>query len=340
MDKRVYTLLNNLETDLGTYEKQEMSHMEVKRFSSRLTGRTSKKNRKKIAVAAACTVFVVAGLCTTVFSQQVYAQLQSISYEIAGLLGIQNDLDPYTTVVNKSVIKGDATVTLNEVILDKDELVVAMTQRFEEPITDWETNPRSLDAGITINGRSVSNGGSGFSSKTDDYSIKYLMNYKINKVNRNKEWDMEIKLIDNTNTDDTSECSFAFHTTGKQLSADTIKIPLSNGFTLPDGTNIILTEYTSNVLGPKIYFTSDASRLDYDLTLKGEDNLGNAVNFYLSSAEKGNGVLKLESLSGKIEEGITSLTLTPYGVAFPKGSGKLSNDYKEMGEPFTIKITN
>ena len=76
------------------------------------------------------------------------------------------------------------------------------------------------------------------------------------------------------------------------------------------------------------------------MELRGTDNLGNEIRFYLGHESKGNGVLELNTALGdQIADEATSLILRPYAVKFPEESGKLSNDFKPVGEPFTIDLT-
>ncbi len=58
--------------------------------------------------------------------------------------------------------------------------------------------------------------------------------------------------------------------------------------------------------------------------------------FYLSSADKENLVFKYSNLNKDLAEEITSINLTPYAVKFPEENGRLNNDWKQVGEEFTI----
>ena len=43
-------------------------------------------------------------------------------------------------------------------------------------------------------------------------------------------------------------------------------------------------------------------------------------------------------LDGPLSTEAKSLTLTPYAVEFPKESGRMSDDFKPVGESFTIEL--
>ena len=72
---------------------------------------------EKYVAAAAAFVLILGGSSAPV-RQNVYAQSRQIMESLSTLLGVEEDLSPYSTVVGKSVSKNGITVTLNEVILD------------------------------------------------------------------------------------------------------------------------------------------------------------------------------------------------------------------------------
>lgn len=45
---------------------------------------------------------------------------------------------------------------------------------------------------------------------------------------------------------------------GSALAADTVTLPVNQSFTLENGVTVTLTNYTSNALGQRIYFTLEA----------------------------------------------------------------------------------
>ena len=48
--------------------------------------------------------------------------------------------------------------------------------------------------------------------------------------------------------------------------------------------------------------------------------------------------MSCEILGAQITEDTKWLELTPYAVAFPQKSGRMSNDYQPVGEPFRIEV--
>lgn len=336
MDKKIYSILNETKTDLAGYEPQIMQEEEINQIMTKLTGNKKKSKMRKFIAAAACAMVVVTAAGATVFSDQVYAGWKAISYDIAGFLGIQKDLEPYTTVVEQSLSKGGITVTLNEVILDKDELIVAFTEVHEERLQEYSPG---LSGQIYLNGRNEFTGASGGSEVLDEHTIYQVMHYDLADLDADQEWDIEI-VFSESESEGTLKWEFAFHTNRAELAVNTRTIALDYQFTLPEGEIIRLTEFTTNDIGQKIYYTKSKNMNQrYDIQLRGEDNLGNPIEFLLSRGNKEGGRLNLDTYGGMIGAEATSLTLTPYAVKLPEGSGQLSNDFQPVGESFTFDIT-
>ena len=116
-------------------------------------------------------------------------------------------------------------------------------------------------------------------------------------------------------------------------------MPLDYSFNI-DNTKYILEEFRYNPVNQNIYGKIEDKNkgFEYDIRLKGEDNLGNKVVFYLSSSDGENLIFRYSNLYGDLADEITSINLTPYAVKFPEESGRLNNDWKEVGEEFTIYI--
>ena len=65
------------------------------------------------------------GLCLA-FHDQVYAAVSRFTTMIAEILQISNDLEPYTGVINTTQEKDGISITLNEVILTNNSLLVSV----------------------------------------------------------------------------------------------------------------------------------------------------------------------------------------------------------------------
>ncbi|MDR0879613.1 MAG: hypothetical protein LBN09_02800 [Clostridioides sp.] len=132
---------------------------------------------------------------------------------------------------------------------------------------------------------------------------------------------------------------FEFTTNSREIAKDTYSQELNTVLNLSLDFDINFKKYTSNNLGQKIYAGPQKGGVKYDLELRGKDDLGNDVVFYLSSGDENRMLFENEKLNGNIDEQAKILTLKPYAVNMPETSGKMSNDFKPVGESFTIDLT-
>lgn len=333
MNKNIYEMLNEVETDLSEYQDEHLSELENKRIKKKVMSHMKKKNSgRKIAVAA-CICLCAVGLAAGPFKGQVQAAMKYVSYTIANSLGIQKDLSPYESVLNQSVSDAGVTITLNSVILDENELVVSTTEVYDRELK--ENDMSTIGGSIYINGKDVSTGASGGTAQADPHTMESVMHYDIEGLDTSGKLDFELVFNDREGS---GSWEFAFAADGSKLSIDTYRMALDNSFELPDGTEVTLNEFTNNALGEKIYFTYNTERCNYDMKLEGSDDQGNEISFYLSRAGSGKGRFNFDDLKPHLGDDVSSLTLTLYAVAFPEESGKMSNDFQQIGEAFTINL--
>lgn len=347
MKSSVYDYLNDMDNRPDSYSFSAAEPGDVKRWKKSFDtrrGKTGAKWRKYAAAAAALAIVAVAGSILPV-GQTVYAGVKAVTYELSQMLGIEKDLDPYRTVVGKSLTKDGFTITLNEVILDRECLYISDTLTVPEAMNSPE-DMMNYDTYIEvyINGRKVSNGAGGGSRQADEYNIVSDMLAEIPGVDTDGTLDVEIQyevLGGDSAFGDISMGGFEFTASGQELSVNTLSVPLDQTFVLPDGETVKFTEYTSNALGQKIYYEKSAAGYSYDIELRGEDNLGNPVSFYVRAQEGTNGRMEVESIdNGYISDDASSLTLALYAVEMPKESGKMpdASEYEQVGEAFTVQL--
>lgn len=331
MDQDIYGLLNDIDIDLSELDREDFTEIEVKKTMNRFRKSImkSKSYRKYAGVAAA--LMISAGV---VGSIPTFAMTNPVAYSIAKFLGIQKNLDSYTTVINKGITNGDITVQLNEVILDEKELIVSKTIKFKEPIKEMRVHTM---ASIYVNGKNVSWGAGGGSKQIDDYTVEEVLHYKLEELYTG-EIDMSLVISNIMINGEVQKghWKFEFTTSGEELAVQTKSQEMGQVFTLPNETEITFTRYTANDMGEKIYFTLSKPGADYDIELRGTDNLGNPVVFTFSNQKGTAGVLKLDDYFSNKTENASSYTLELYAVKFPEESGQLSNDFKKVGEALEI----
>lgn len=299
------------------------------------------KNRfsiKKAFISVAAVAAIALVISAGSVNGQVYAGIKALSYDIGSALGINKDLEPYKTVVNQTKTADGVSITLNEVVLDGDELIVSSIEDYGERKLDIEFS--DYDSDVYINGRLASYAGGGGSELIDEHKIGNVLSYILRAEDLTGDLDVEIKYYNGNKRRlfQSPSLTFEFHTSGNELALATKSIQLDQEFVLEDGTKLTAYLYSHNVVSDKIRMKADAN-CDYDLSLRGTDNLGNPIEFWLNMQEAKELELKaLKFDKGVVNEGVTSMTLQLYAVERPKESGKMNDDFKLVGDSFTITL--
>jgi len=293
------------------------------------------------------SVAAILGFCvlTSIWfaSPSFASNVSSTISNISSFLGLQKNLDEYKTVLNKEVTDDSITVKLNEVILNGNELTVSYSISSSKKLKANESWHAFNE--IYVNGKQARTGASGSGRNIDDYTSQAVMTYYLDKVDSNA--DLNIKILCSAmrlNDKETKgSWNFQFKTNGNQLAIDTKKIFLSHKFTLENGQEYTLTKYTDNTLGQEISASISApnfiTKPMYAVELKGIDDLGNKVEFYVSRGDKEGALFKIENINGNLTEKAKTLTLTPYAAKFPDKSGEMNGEYKQVGDKFTIDLS-
>lgn len=305
-----------------------------------ILNRRNGKSKKGI-VAAAIIVAIGATAFGSIFSNEVIAAVKLTMFDIKNYLGVNKDLDEYKTVVNKAISKNGITIQLNEVILDEDEVIVSTTIKSDKKLD--KHIGMIVSGNIYINGKEASGASGGGSKQIDEYTEESVLSYNLDNDLKSGDLYIEIKydevilLIGGKGNNVKGPWNFEFTSNGDALSTSTDSIDLNNSFTLDNGQKVTLNEYRSNSVGQKIYCSvEDRDRNNpYYFILRGHDDLGNEVEFYISHEGDTSGLMKNQT---EVSEDAKILTLAPYAVALPKEGHKISNDYEQVGEEFIIQI--
>lgn len=345
--RNVYELLNNLKIDLDDYNKELLDDVEKQRLKRNFKkGRKQKISFKRLGTIASVAVLTFALLGHTSFGESVYAAAQSkvseISYSIGKALGTERDIEPYANVVNKIVENHGVEMKLSDVIIDKDELLFTTLVDTKKPIDGCH-----FDYDIFINGKKLTNyGATGISGKVDASERIFFNTYAVDVKGIDLKENLDIKIIfkDIYYLEGTAEgkikgkWEFKFTANGNELMATSHSIPLNYSFDIGD-QNYSLEEFRYNPVNQKIFGkVKGASKDSYVVDLRGYDNLGNEVVFFLTSKSGEDLVFKYSNIHGDLSDEITSITLTPCAAKLPEKSGKMSDDYQQVGEEFTIDL--
>lgn len=345
--KNIYELLNQVEINIEDYKREELSDMEKQKLKDNFRKNKGKKlNIRKLGVIAAALVLAVGIFSQTNFGIDVYAAAESkiseISYSIGKALGIERDIEPYANVVNQTVEDKGIEVKLSDVIIDKDELIFSTIVN-----TNKEVESVNFDYDIFINGKKLRNYGAiGSCGAIDDSNTLFLQTYCVEAKGIDTKENVDIKIVlselnyyvGNSRENIRGKWRFEFTASGEELMANTYALPIGYSFNIGD-QNYILEEFRFNPVNQKILGKiENESKEVYQIQLRGQDNLGNEVIFSLTNKSNEDIVFRYENIYGNLSKDITSITLTPYAAKLPEKSGRMSNDWKQVGEEFTIML--
>ncbi len=348
MKDSIYTLLNDMDIQVEDYEIAEVSSDEMKHWKKTFKQNQNKETKKKRYVGRyVAAVVLVSLLVIAPFKEESYAQMRVLTCNVQEWLGIENDLSLYETLVNQTIVKDGITITVNDVILDGETMMVSYTTTSSEKIDTAEKERDLLiDVTVYVNGKEVFGGKTGDAERVDDYNIISADKIILDDVDvtKNNYYQLvfyagSIDLNEEVRISSTKIGEVDFVANDEKLCGNTIEIPLNEEYEFPNGEKVRFTKYTYNSVGPKIYCDSETFGFNYAIDLKGQDNLGNEIAFYLTHYGEDGGWLVLHPYEGNyIREEATSLTLRLYALEYPEESGDMGNDYQVVGEPFTIEL--
>lgn len=336
MKNDIYDLLNDIDNQIDTFENIDITSTDLKNwkqsFTSKKKASLKKHTWKKYVATAAAFVLILGGSSAPV-RQNVYAQSRQIMESLSTLLGVEEDLSPYSTVLGKSVSKNGITVTLNEVILDGHSLIISYKTKIKDNATLKNLNIKRItelpiDTDVTIGGQNIVNSIGSSSTPIDKLTSISESEIQLNDssvLSDKSNFTINFYTLDKSNT---NIGKLKFAASGKELNAKTKNVALNQSFTLPDKTKITLKNYRSNIVNHQISFTISKNNtgLSGDIILKGKDDLGNPVEFYLDTADGTNGTFTVDRMTGYISPKATCLTLTPYYNDFPLSSSVNSTE--------------
>lgn len=351
--KNIYTLLNEIETNIDDYEKEELNDIEKQNLKNNFRKSTKKKfNFKKLGTIAVALALAIGILGQTNFGKNVYAAAESkiseISYSIGKALGIKGNIEPCANVVDQIVKKNGVEVKLDNVIVDKNELFFSTVTKIDKPM-NVDENEMQYDFDIYVNGKMLTTyTGSFFSKAIDDSENMFFHIYSINNEAIDATKDMDIKIVLHDLYYEPEKCingkwTFEFTANGTELAADTYVFPLNYSFNIGK-QNYNLKEFRWNPVNKKIIGTTKGNPAYYYIVLEGHDDLGNKVIFNSSSeiynedSDSTDLTFEHDDYYGELSKA-TSITLTPYvSKPVPIGGDEESDEYKpkQVGEEFTI----
>lgn len=269
----------------------------------------------------ACAAVIVLAVFSCLFRSQVEAAISRLTTRIAQFWDVDKDLTPYTDVINTSRSKDGFTLTINEVILSENQLVIAadLESDYPEqllefpgyimidgkkclvPDVSYETNEAVME---TEAGEGSDDGQTIITCTLEDGVIpRHAVKIGISLIacrnweDAEKLWHLKTDLRDGDPVpeDIGTLFKFEFRASGEEMGKKAVSKELNQEISADGGWNIRLENITLNDIYSRITaelknstiaeedFKSLAAMVP-EFYLEGTDSLGNYVLYWLYSA--------------------------------------------------------
>ncbi|GEM_PF-399161 len=284
----VYDELNDLKLDMTEYEGQSLNDIDRKRWKKRIAKKlnaskaereTSGKRRKtKRVIAAAAAAFLLIGAVLPV-GQQALAKLPFVSGLLENFAGYGQDVDysAYKTKIGETTENEYGRLTLNEIIVDTDRLLITSTLEPSAKLKIAKDNSIWMNAKITINGRSDVQSHNGSDGAGSDGEHGLYTTYESIPLSEIPDGDnLHIKIEynrmswwnpANMPTTPSKPWTFEVETSRAALLAKTHTVEVNRTVDLINGERIVIEKVVSGPISTLVYYDrtrpkDEGSKLD------------------------------------------------------------------------------
>lgn len=237
-------------------------------------------------VKVACAAVIIGILLGGIFHTEVRAAWEKLTTMISQMLGVKEDLTPYTEFKDLSVTKNGLKLTLKEVILEDDELLILFSQGDEDdgmPLKDI-----GLAGHVWIDGKELEFVETYLADVgLDKIAANFVLGYYIDdgiKVGKSSEIKVLVsasEIDEDGNITVLGEYGYDFTASKEKMEGSTESVRLSHVVKETGVIDMKLNKLTMNSVSSRIYGTCPDLILGRDYYLIGNDNLGNPVKYIL-----------------------------------------------------------
>lgn len=252
---------------------------------------------------AVCAMLILALCLTGIFHPQVKAAIRHFTTKIAEIMGVSNDLLPYTDIIGASQTKEGVTVTLEEVILAENHLYAALRLDWEDGVKlgkDMWSPDIGIEHEMKFNGVGITAVSSGIwtpemeagAGNSQNVLATFVYNddslpYDIREI----ELDMQVFLTDGFQGEGIP-FTFHFATSKEELQKDTFSMPIDFELKAGSGVALRLQKFQFNQVFSQI--SARPNELFYEkmfeegYILLGTDSEGNPLRYEISGGIEDN----------------------------------------------------
>ena len=285
-----------------------------------------KKRRRNIKIASLfITVFISSNILF--LKDTSFAGVKDFFISIVSYFGTSDNLNAYKASIGTSVSDGGYTITINEALVNENELIISSTIKSDNGPILGEIN---FQPTILINNKELSYDSDEMLERKDNYTINCISTYRFNTNfigNINVEIQYKpFKISENSEVNSIEgSWKFAFDINADALKENSTVVKLDKILTLDPDVVIEFTEYKSNAFNTLIKTSVVGDISKFEVKMIGSDDLGNNYEFIvkkLSLDENFNGTVIFELDTENSKKSINAATLTLYPYLRNLGSNK------------------
>lgn len=261
-------------------------------------------------VAACIALILVLGAAVLIVSPEARAAAQKITIQISHFLGSQEDITPYTKIINTTKTVDGINITLKEAVLD-DNCLYLLIQAED---TKKEAKVEIGSDEVKINGKTLGEiAGSGGNWGEESSNVRkntHLLSYSIEgeslpqmienitlDFNVYREKGTSLKETDDfPDTQKIGKVHFNFSASRKELEKNTRNYTPNLSLTMPDGNVVCIQKVQINRVNSSILIKCDEKFVsEAGVYLKGHDDKGNVVCYEGTFYNKKKGTILLQS---------------------------------------------
>ncbi len=306
----IYKELNDIQLDITEFEEIPLTKLEEKHWGKRVKNklRKNKQSKKWFGVAAACMLMIS---ITAPLGQSSLANTPFIAGLIEKYLDEQQprDYSPYKTAIGKTAENKYGKLTLNEVIVDDNQLLISSTFEPAKGVEfDYQTY---LIPQVRINGRDFSSIKDAQSIEVNDSMYTIYGGVELSEMPQTDE--LQIEITYNTFNRDTvieQPWIFDIEVSQAQLMKEKQTFDLNETIVLSDGNKVNVKKVVSTPISTTIYYDVTQSTNE-DIYFKIESESGKTYIFKEAFASNKEGDISFSRFDG-INVSVGKYSLVPY----------------------------
>ena len=264
-----------------------------------------------IGKVAACIALILAlGAAVLIVSPEARVAAQKITIQISHFLGSQEDITPYTKIINTTKTVDGINITLKEAVLDDNCLYLLIQAEDTKKEAKVELGSDEVKMNGKTLGEIAGSGGIWGEGSSNVRKNTHLLSYSIEgeflpQIIENITLDFDVyrekstsqkKTDDFPDTQKIGKVHFSFSASRKELEKSTRKYIPNLSLTMPDGNIVSIEKVQINRVNSSILIKCDEKFVsEAGVYLKGHDDKGNVVCYEGNFYNKKKGTILLQS---------------------------------------------